>query len=171
MDIEKLIKEIIPPSDYAHRNGFNNTPLIDKLSSNERMQVEDALIYKLIFESKEEIDTLIIETLVYLKSQKSLQVLQNLLTESNDCIIKLIIATSIFEINEDINMIDIAINCFKEIEKDKGPYYVYILSDAFYYLSKFKNSKANGIIKEYVNHKEYLIAYNAKQALMWATKG
>jgi len=62
MDIEKIVAEIIPPSDYQHRNGFNNVPLIDKLSDDEKRGVQDALIYKLLFESEKEIDTLVIET-------------------------------------------------------------------------------------------------------------
>jgi len=52
MDIEKIVAEIIPPSDYQHRNGFNNVPLIDKLSDDEKRGVQDALIYKLLFESE-----------------------------------------------------------------------------------------------------------------------
>lgn len=34
MKIEKLVSEAIPPSDYAHRNRFNNIPIIEKLTAN-----------------------------------------------------------------------------------------------------------------------------------------
>ncbi len=36
MDIKKLFDKIIPPSDYEHRNGFNNIPIIDKLNDSEK---------------------------------------------------------------------------------------------------------------------------------------
>src|SRR5437016_4210223 len=103
MDIGKLISEIIPPSDYQHRNGFSNIDLIDKLGVQERLQVEDSLIYKLLFESdpKKGIDPLIIETLGYLKSEKSISILKELLANSGNEMEKLIIATSIYEITSE----------------------------------------------------------------------
>jgi hypothetical protein len=67
------IEEIIPSNDYQHRNGFNNTPLIDKLSDIERGQLEKALIHKLLFESEKEVDNLIVETFVH-----AILLLQNL---------------------------------------------------------------------------------------------
>jgi hypothetical protein len=43
--IEKLIDEIIPyPADYSHRNGFSNNHIIDNLSADEKIEVENALI-------------------------------------------------------------------------------------------------------------------------------
>ena len=59
MDIHKMINEIIPPADYQHRNGFNNTHLIDNLNDNEKRRVElnfcmkrILLSLKLIFNNK-----------------------------------------------------------------------------------------------------------------------
>jgi hypothetical protein len=75
---------------------------------------------------------------------------------------KIITAASIFEINTDINMIDLCISSLKELEENKA-HYVYTLPTAFYYLAKFNDSKLNRIIGEYINHKEYLISYNAKR--------
>ncbi|HEY0426707.1 MAG TPA: hypothetical protein VGC76_02770 [Pyrinomonadaceae bacterium] len=165
MNIEKLLREIIPPADYQHRNGFNNIPLIDKLTGDEKIQLEDALIHKLTFDLDIEPDSLIIETLAYLKSQKSLPVLRQLLEKNLYEITELIIATSIYEINRDNDMIDIAINVVKKIEQKKGSYYIFKLTKAFDYLIKFNNAEINSIIEEYTNHKEYLIAYNAKDVL------
>lgn len=163
--MEKTLKEIIPPSDYQHRNGFNNIPLIDKLTGEEKIQLENALINKLIFESDTEPDSLIVETLAYLKSQKSVPVLRQLLEKNLYDITKLVIASSIYEINGDNDMIDIAIDVIKNIEHKKGAYYVYKLTKAFYYLIKFKNAEINSIIEEYTRHKEYLITSNAKEVL------
>jgi len=165
MNIDKLINEVIPPKDYYHRNGFNNIPIIDKLTANEKQLLEEALIQKLQSEAGKEIDTLIVETLAYLKSVASFPVLKKLLKVCNDPIIKLRIATAIFEINQDAEMIDIAISSAKELDNKKSAYYVYELSNAFNYLARFKNEKTKQIIKKYTLHPEYLISYNAKQAL------
>ena len=166
MDIDKLVNEVIPPRDYQHRNGFNNIPIIDELKENEKQLLEKALIQKLQSEAEKEIDTLIVDTLSYLKSVGSLQVLKNLLEVSNDIVIRLRIATVIFEISQDAEMVDIAVSLVKEMDNKKDAYYVYKLTSAFYYLAKFKNEKTEQLLKEYSSHPEYLISYNAKQALI-----
>jgi len=166
MDIDKLVNEVIPPRDYQHRNGYNNIPIIDELKENEKQLLEKALIQKLQSEAEKEIDTLIVDTLSYLKSVGSLQVLKNLLEVSNDIVIRLRIATVIFEISQDAEMVDIAVSLVKEMDNKKDAYYVYKLTSAFYYLAKFKNEKTEQLLKEYSSHPEYLISYNAKQALI-----
>jgi len=165
MDIEKIVAEVIPKSDYHHRNGFNNIPLIDRLSNDERDGLEDALIHKLLLESEDEIDTLIVETLAYLKSQKSLPVLYQLLGKCSENLIKLTIAASIFEINMDTSMIDIATGVIRKIDNKNDAYYVHKLTSAFYYLAKFQEPDTIKLLEEYSRHSEYLISYNAKQAL------
>lgn len=167
MNIDKLVNEVIPPSDYQHRNGFNNIPIIDKLTEDEKQFLEKVLIQKLQSEAEKEIeiDTLLVETLAYLKSVASLPIFKKLLEVYNDIVIRLRIATAIFEINQDAEMVDIAVCLVKEMDNRKDAYYVYKLTSAFYYLSKFKNEKTKQLIKEYTSHPDYLISYNAKQAL------
>lgn len=163
------IDKIIPPLDYAHRNGFSNIELINKLTNEKKGDLENILINKLKFIEDKEFDSLIVETLAYLKSKKALPILQELLIKCSNDTDKLIIASSIFEIDKsNIDMIDIAINLFKKMDNKNDAYYVYKLVSAFYYLSKFKNSKINNIIKEYTEHPEYLVSYNAKKALQFA---
>jgi hypothetical protein len=188
MEIEELIKKIIPQSDYQHREGFNNRPIIDELPENEKRIVEDELIRLLLNDLGEQTDPLIVETLAYLKSEKSLPVLKSLLNDQVNNITKLTIASSIFEISRDSEMVAIAISTFKKISqrKDqyytnglieaffstfknisqrKDQYYIYDLIAAFYYLAKFKNPEINKILERYTNHKEYLVSYNAKRYL------
>lgn len=162
MDTKNLLNKIIPPADYQHRNGFSNTQFIDKLSDQEKNEVEDSLI-TLLKEGTN--DTLIAETLSYLKSTKSLPLLYKFLEQCSDAMAKIIVATSIFEINNDINMIDAAIVSFEELDNNKDAYYIYKVISAFYYLVKFRNSQINIIIENYTHHEEYLVSYNAKQAL------
>ena len=159
-DIESLINEIIPPDDYQHRNGFSNTHIIDKFSNQEKTLVESVLIGML----PDKTDILIVETLAYLQSKKSLPILYALL-DKNSGTSAIIIAASIFQINKDNQMLEIAINAFKDLEKLKDAYYVYRLLPMFYYLRKFNNKTTDAIIKEYVTHSEYLLSYNAKQIL------
>jgi HEAT repeat protein len=166
MEFEKNIDRIIPPMDYQHRNGFNNIPIIDKLTEDEKKMLEKALIQKLQLEAEKEIDTLIIETLSYLKSVSSLPILKKLLEICNDIVIRLRIATAIFEISQDDEMVDIAVSSVKEMDNKRDAYYIYKLTSAFYYLAKFKNEKTNQLIKEYTSDPEYLISSNAREALL-----
>jgi hypothetical protein len=166
MNIDKLVNEVIPPSDYQHRNGFNNIPIINKLTKKEKQLLENALIEKLLLELDNKIpDTLIVETLAYLKSRASLSMLKKILENCGDVMIKLKVATSIFEIDQDVKMVDVALNSVNQMDNKKDAYYIYKLSSAFYYLAKFKNERTKQFIEEYTSHPEYLIAYNAKQAL------
>ncbi len=156
-----MFSEIIPPGDYSHRNGFNNTHLINQLNEYERQQLEDALINKLL----DKTDLLVVETLAYMKSEKSLLVLYNLLEKTSDNMDKLVIATSIFEINKDDRLIDIGMKAFNELSNKSSIYAKYLITSAFFYLIKFEDSKVNNIIEEYTKHSDYLISYNAKRAL------
>jgi hypothetical protein len=161
MDINKILNKIIPPDDYQHRNGFSNVNLIDGLSEEEKIVLETKLVSML----QKELDILIVETLAYMKSEKSLPILYELLKKSSDEMTKLILASSIYMVNKDNKLVEIAISSFKEIEKIKDAYYVYRIIPTFYYLSKFKLSETTELIQEYSKHSEYLISYNAKQNL------
>ena len=161
--IEKLIDKIIPyPADYSNRNGFSNNHIIDNLSLDEKLEVENSLINKI---SEHPEDLLIVETLVYLKSKKAIPALRQLLEKSSNDMEKLIIASSMFEINQDNDMVDIAIGAFRKLDNKKDAYYVYKLTSAFYILAKFNKTSVMDIIKEYFDHTEYLVSYNAKRAL------
>lgn len=161
MDINKIINEIIPYDDYQHRNGFSNEHLFDKLSDEEKIKVETELIHML----QKKPDMLMVETLGYMKSEKSLPVLYELLKKSVDGMAKLILASSIYRINKHKELVKIAISSFKELEKVKDVNYVYRIIPTFYYLSKFQEPKTTKLIEEYSKHSEYLISYNAKQVL------
>lgn len=165
MNTKTLIDQVIPPEDYTHRNGFDNIPIVSKLSEFQKQNLENMLIEKLFFNGAQHIDTLIVETLGYLKSKKSLVILKKLLDVSPNELTRLTIAYSIFEIDNNQDMISIAINILQKIEKNRDAYFVQKLTSAFYLLIKFHNKEIDSIIFSYVNHEEYLIRYNAKQVL------
>lgn len=155
MDINKIVSEIIPPDDYQHRNGFSNEQLIDKLNDEEIFKVEKELITML----QKKPDMLIVETLGYMKSEKAIPILYELMESLNNEMAKIIIATSIFEINQDQKMIEKAKASFKTI-KDK-----FQLISAFHYLVRLQDSEILKLIQNLTTSSDYLISYNAKQAL------
>ncbi|MDB5159287.1 MAG: hypothetical protein JWR50_3994 [Mucilaginibacter sp.] len=154
LDIEQLVNKIIPKNDREHREGFSNDIIIDQLDIATKRLIEDALIQKL---SNGSHDALIVETLAYLKSVRSLPILYDLLDRPPYPMHRLVVTSSIYEINKDSNLVDLAIKVFNEMTNK------YDIISAFYYLSKFNNVKANAIIGSYTNDKEYLISYNAKR--------
>ncbi len=159
-DLKKIINEIIPVDDYKHRNGFSNHKIVDRLSLEEKPYIEDELIRML----DNEYDSLIIETLAYMKSIKALPLLYQLLDDDFNALSKIIIATSIFGINNDLKMIDIVICNFKCLED------TYQQICAFYYLNQFENEKTNDIINSLIVSSNELVAYNAKRALKMSEK-
>ncbi len=88
-NIEQLIKELIPPSDYQNRNGFSNERIVLSLTEKEKVEVERTLIEML---EKNE-DDLIGETLTIMKSADSLPALQKRLNLSKSPTMKIIWAS------------------------------------------------------------------------------
>ncbi len=156
MNNPDLISRIIPPNDYLHREGFANTDLIDKLSTIERKYVEDTLITMLKLSD----DLLIVETLAYLKSKKSVPILYKMLFENSSSeISKIVIAAAIYAINIDENMINIVIEHFNTLKSK------YSIIPAFNYLKKLNTQKTDDLIRKFTNSSDFLIAYNAKRVL------
>jgi hypothetical protein len=155
-NIENLLKELIPPSDYQHRNGFSNEHIVLSLTENEKTEVERNLIDML--EKKE--DDLIGETLTIMKSTDSLPTLKKRLNLTKSPTMKIIWASYINEIKSgDDEMKEIALTEFdKVLEK-------YTRIGIFYHLAKFCDSRINDKIRNYINHKDYLTAYNARTSL------
>jgi hypothetical protein len=101
------IKEIIPPTNRDHREGFSNEHLVDKLTNEEKLVLEDTLIQMLLIQK--EVDTLITGTLAYLKSKKAIPEMIQAATRCDNEICKLSVYTSIYEINRDKSLIELAI--------------------------------------------------------------
>ena len=155
-EINDLINKIIPPADYEHRNGFSNDNIIDKLTADEKVQVEMLLFARL---NNYNGDTLIIETLTYMNSQKSLDTFNKILSQSDNPADKIIIASCIYKLSKDKLMGVIALESVKRIT-DK-----YALISMFYYLAQIESKELDDYIKQYSNHSDYLLSYNAKRIL------
>jgi predicted secreted Zn-dependent protease len=160
-DINQLLKEIIPPADYQHRNGFSNERIILELSEVEKVEVEQNLIEML----KKNDDTLIGESLAIMKSKNSLPTLKNRLELTKNPSTRIIWASYINEIKGgDEEMKNIALNEFENV-KEK-----YSLISTFHYLSSLNDPEIKEKIRTYINHKDYLIAYNARTSIGIDTK-
>lgn len=154
--IDKIIEELIPPADYQHRNGFSNEHLVLNLTDQDKREVEKRLIEML--ETKD--DELIGETLAILKSTESLTSLKKRLNSAKSATSKIIWASYINEIKGgDTEMKDLALKEF-DFVKDK-----YSRITIFHYLSQFQDSRIKEKIGRYVDHSDYLTAYNARTAL------
>lgn len=160
------IHKIIPPSHYQHREGFTNEHLIDNLSDEDKLQLADILIDMLLNNgSTEGPDTLITQTLAYLKSEKAVPIMMMAADDSVYEVCRLSIYASIFQITGGEYLVDLAITSFKKIDSESTDDSSYDMIPAFYYLSEFRNSETNRIIEAFINHKEFLVSYNAKRAL------
>ncbi|MBP8115318.1 MAG: hypothetical protein KAY50_08175 [Chitinophagaceae bacterium] len=158
---KNLIEQIIPNADRNHRDNFSNISLLDKLTNNEWIYVEGELI-KLLHEFPE--DNLIYETLVYKQSTKCLSVMYENLINCKCEFSKLMIASNIFSINQDVDMIKIGIKSFNNFDKTDG-YYNYKLISAFTFLKAFNNKETNDIILKFIQYNDSLVSFNANRLL------
>lgn len=154
-EIQKKYDVIIPPNDFEHRFEFSNTHLIDQLTAEEKILIEDMLITNL-YTTK---DMLIAATLGYLKSTKAIDALMFFFNNTDDIHKRFILSSIIYSLNGDKHMIDIAVECFAKF-KNK-----YSLIFSFHTLKSFNTKQTDDLIRKYVNDDDYLVSYNARKAL------
>jgi len=160
MKKEELIKRIIPPisrSDKKDREYFNNDEALSKLDSEQLNILEEALIKRI----KTSDDILILETLVKLKSLKSIPTLLEKLNSIKDPFEKIKWASLINEIKQgNLEMEKVAFEEFEKLE------FVYeVQGTIFHDLIKFKSNRINNLIETYIGHKYFLVAYHARLVL------
>ncbi|MFK7756855.1 MAG: hypothetical protein AB8B53_07980 [Flavobacteriales bacterium] len=155
-ETEKIVKQLIPPQTYECRNGFSNKHLVEKLTTYEKIEVENLLLSYL----HDANDLLIGETLALLNSKKSLPLLRMRLDRSQSPSERIIWARFINQIvGRDEEMKKVVLNEFRKVT-DK-----YALISVFYDLASFNDDEIDGLILKFVDNKEYLLAYNAKRSL------
>jgi hypothetical protein len=160
-DIDKLIDELIPPNNYQRRAHFSNEHIVQDLNDVEKLKVEQRLIEILGYEN----DVLIGETLVLLKSTNSLQALFRILNRTKKPLLRIIWASFINEIrNGDDEMKKVALEALEKITRQLFFRNSDLIS-AFYYLARFDDERIKRKIQGYLNHKNYLVASNAKTSL------
>jgi len=155
MDIENLISQIIPPADYFHRNGFSNEDIIDSLTEEEKLQVEDRLIQML--ENSD--DNFIADTLAYMKSYKAIPSLLRLLDRTSTPQQKIVVAACIYRISHSEKMVKVVIHEFHMINDKLAKI------GAFSWLQKFHQPATDKILEEYSQDEDLTVAYVAKELL------
>jgi hypothetical protein len=157
-NLEIFRKEFLNAKTWAQRKEGVPLDLLDNLSIEERKIAETELIKAATLG-----DTWPIIGLGHIQSKDALPTLYNLLSKSEKGI-KVAIAHSIFQINQDKGMIDIA------LEETSRLTNWYELIDVLYLLPDFTDKRIDEMLNNYREHKEYLIAYNATRALGLSTK-
>src|SRR5690554_1285800 len=102
-DLNKLMDEILPPSDHQHRNGFSNDHIIDNLDKVEKELVENELLRRL----ENSNDLLIADTLGYLESKQAIEPLERKLKKTKRPTDRIFLASTIYKLDgEKREMID-----------------------------------------------------------------
>lgn len=146
-------KEFLHANSWGQRKDGAPFYLLDKLNSDELAIAEDELM-----QQADSGDTWPVLGLGHIRSQKSLPLLYDLIPKTA-LETKIAIAHSIFKINKDETMIDIAIEETKKLSD------WYKVIDTLYLLADFNDDRTNQLLQEFRDHQDYLIAYNATQAL------
>ncbi|WP_271765997.1 hypothetical protein [Aquimarina algiphila] len=156
-NIEKLIKEIIPPPTREEREGFTNDKIIAGLNKEEFLAVEKRLIQEL----EENDDLLIGQTLVEMKSENALPVLSRRLMKKDSHFEKITWAALINDLKKgDSEMEKIAFEEFEKLE------FIYAVQGCIFMdLIKFDSPRINKRIEKFVDHKYHLVAIHAKKVL------
>ncbi|CAL2085949.1 conserved hypothetical protein [Tenacibaculum sp. 190524A05c] len=156
-NIEKLIKQIIPPPTREEREGFTNDKIIAGLNKEEFLAVEKRLIQEL----EENDDLLIGQTLVAMKSENALTVLLRRLKKKESHFEKIQWAALINDLKKgDSEMEKIAFEAFEKLE------FVYAVQGSIFIdLIKFNSLRINKRIEKFVDHKYDLVAIHAKTVL------
>ncbi|MEP5341580.1 MAG: hypothetical protein ABJL44_03275 [Algibacter sp.] len=156
--LETFREHFLNAKSWGQRKDGVPLELLENLNEKELEIAEKELIEKLSLK-----DDWPIDGLGHIKSQKALPKLYDLLQKSKKGI-KVSIAHSIFQISEDKEMIDIVLT-----EMPKLKHWTEIIH-MLYLLPIFKDDKINKMLNDYREHKEYLVAYNATQAMGVSTK-
>ena len=156
--LEIFRKEFLNANSWAQRKDGVPLGLLDNLTNEELEIAENELIENLDLK-----DDWPINGLGHIKSKKALPKLYGLLEKSKKGI-KISIAHSIFQISEDKEMTDIVLT-----EMPKLKHWTEIIH-MLYLLPIFKDERIDSMLNCYREHKDYLVAYNATQAMGLSTK-
>ena len=146
-------KDFIHANTWPQRKDGVPTFLLDQLSSDEKAIAEDQLIELLSVG-----DSWPALGLGHLRSQKALPSLYALLEKCRQRMV-IFVAYSIYQINKDSRMIDVALDELPKITDE------YALLDILYYLGLFNDPRIKVALRKYRNDPRYLVAYNAARAL------
>jgi hypothetical protein len=156
-NLEKFRIDFLNANSWTQRKDGVPLDLLDNLSAEDKRIAEKELINVASLN-----DTWPIIGLGHIKSIDSLPILYKLLSKSKKQI-KITLAHSIFQICGDIEMINHVLTEIPNVT-DK-----FEIIDILYMLPDFRDIRIDKILRDFCDHKEYLIAYNATRVLGLST--
>lgn len=156
--LEIFRRQFLNADSWAQRKEGVPIDLLESLSNEELEIAENELIENLTLK-----DDWPIHGVGYIKSEKALPKLYDLLEKSEKGM-KISIAHSIFQISDNKEMIDVVL-----IEMPKLKHWTEIIH-ILYLLPTFKDKRTDSMLNDYREHKDYLVAYNATQAMGISTE-
>ncbi|MDR0231464.1 MAG: hypothetical protein LBI82_05020 [Dysgonamonadaceae bacterium] len=150
-------KDFLNANTWAQRKEGVPLDLLDALTKEELKIAENELI-----DSASLNDTWQIIGLGHIKSTNSLLKLYDLLSSAKSYF-KIVIAHSIFQICGDKEMVEITLNEAKKVTDQ------YQIIDFLYMLPDFNDKRVDNLLREFHEHKTYLVAYNAARVLGLST--
>lgn len=146
-------KEFLEANTWAQRKDGVPLDLLDNLTA-EELKIAEIELIKIVSLR----DNWPIVGLGHIKSKDALPTLYDLLDKSKGSM-KVTLAHSIFQICQDLKMVEIVLETMPRITNQ------YELIDVLYYLPNFKDKRITELHHSYRNHKEYLVVYNATRYL------
>jgi hypothetical protein len=156
-ELEAFYKDYLNANSWPQRKDGVPLDLLDRLSQDDKVIAENELMDHIGFN-----DSWPIIGLGYMKSTKSIDKLYKLLNKGSKYF-KIVIAHSIYQINGDSKMIDIAISESKRLKS------TYEIIEILFMLRDFKDDRIDKLLYDFYNHNDYLVAYNAARVLGLST--
>lgn len=155
---DSIYSKIIPPRKHSNREGISNLSTIDSLTSSQLKDLEKRLLSDIMIGDSGAVDSLVVDTLVYLNSKETALSFEKLL--ENDQIgtySKLILITAIYRLTGDEGRLNMVITIFHELKSESQ------VIGGMYYLSFFKSRsrRVRNILRKLVFNQNYLVRYNA----------
>lgn len=152
-NLDRFKRDFLQANTWPQRKDGVPLELLDRLSLEERQMAEDLLIEALIPN-----DSWPARGLGHIHSMKGLPALYALLEKSRQDV-KVNVAYSIYQINQDKTMIEVILAEFPRITSE------YTLTEVLHLLPLFRDPRVTELLHTYRRDKRYLVAYNAARAL------
>lgn len=164
---QEFVDRYLNAHDWAQRKDGAPLWILDALTDAEKEKAEDEFIQRLsswgLLSSWA--DDWPVEGLGHLKSEKAEPMLRRLLPRSFGAM-KAKIATAIWKISQDDNMVDVVIRQSRPFFLSGfTSFYEFRQIDIIYCLAELPHQTAKARLEELTRDNRYLISYNAKQAL------
>lgn len=153
MNVDALYSKIIPPPTREARDGFSNEHILNALGEKERNEIESRLLSDL--DNADHWDSLVVSTLINLKSEKALEKMTDLLNSESDFFKRIVMASAIYQLSGNTAMIEVAVSAFKSRTKK------YSTLSMMNHLSKIREPEIMQLMEKLAHSKDSVVRFNA----------